>query len=97
MSLKKWIIKRIEDYQKDKSLHTTKKCRFTPTCSEYGKQCFMKFNFFKASFLTIKRIIKCHPFAKMKYDPVPEERKYQHKWKTLEESMNDYYYKNLYK
>ena len=53
--------------------------------------------FDQASFLTIKRIIKCHPFAKMKYDPVPEERKYQHKWKTLEESMNDYYYKNLYK
>ncbi|HNV43167.1 MAG: membrane protein insertion efficiency factor YidD [Spirochaetes bacterium] len=46
-------------------------CRFTPTCSSYALQAYKKYNFFKASFLTIKRILRCHPFSKGGYDPVP--------------------------
>ncbi|UKI50303.1 MAG: membrane protein insertion efficiency factor YidD [Clostridium sp.] len=38
------------------------KCRFIPTCSEYAKICYERFNFAYASFLTAKRIFKMHSF-----------------------------------
>lgn len=89
ISLKKWIIKQIENYQHNSALHTTKKCRFSPTCSEYAKIAFARYNLFYASFLSIKRILKCNPLHKMAYDPVPLERKYRTKYKTLEDSLAD--------
>ena len=91
--MKKFIIKLIEDYQHDSSRHTTKKCRYLPTCSNYAIGCYKRFNFFYASFLTIRRIIRCNPLHKMAYDPVPEERKYRYKYKTIEESILDYDFK----
>lgn len=69
--MKKLVLKFIDYYQKKISPNTPPKCRFRPTCSEYAKECFTRFNFFKASFLTIKRLLKCNPFHKMAYDPVP--------------------------
>ena len=45
-------------------------CRFIPTCSEYGKQAFVKHDFIKALFLSIKRVLKCNPFTKGGYDPL---------------------------
>ena len=80
--MKKLVIKLIENYQKNISPNTPPKCRFIPTCSEYAKECFIRFNFFKASFLTIKRLLKCNPFHKMAYDPVPEVK---HKKKKTHE------------
>lgn len=47
-------------------------CRHRPTCSNYAKESYIRFNFFKASFLTAKRILTCNPLFKPKYDPVPE-------------------------
>lgn len=85
--MKKWILKLIDNYQHNEHLHTTKKCRFLPTCSQYAKEAYLRFNFFYASFLTIKRLIKCNPFHKLAYDPVPLERKYRYKYKTLEDSF----------
>ncbi|MCR5624089.1 MAG: membrane protein insertion efficiency factor YidD [Lachnospiraceae bacterium] len=46
-------------------------CIFTPTCSEYAIQAFRKYGFFKGFFLSVKRILRCHPFNKGGYDPVP--------------------------
>jgi putative membrane protein insertion efficiency factor len=46
-------------------------CRFTPTCSEYSLQAFEKYGFIKGLNLTIKRILRCHPFSKVSIDPVP--------------------------
>jgi putative membrane protein insertion efficiency factor len=48
-------------------------CRFEPTCSTYGLECYQRFGFFKATYLTIYRIIRCNPFSKGGYDPVPEK------------------------
>ena len=45
-------------------------CRFVPTCSEYAGQAFNKHNFFKALFLSTKRVLKCNPFTKGGYDPL---------------------------
>ncbi len=46
-------------------------CRFIPTCSQYALEAVEKYGFFKGSCLAIKRILKCHPFHKGGYDPVP--------------------------
>lgn len=45
-------------------------CRFTPTCSTYSIQAIEKYGAIKGLFLSIKRIIKCHPFHPGGYDPL---------------------------
>jgi putative membrane protein insertion efficiency factor len=47
------------------------KCRYTPTCSQYGLEAFKKYGLFKGGYLTIKRILSCHPWGGHGYDPVP--------------------------
>lgn len=48
------------------------KCRFTPTCSEYGLQAIEKYGAYKGSWLTFKRLLRCNPFYHGDYyDPVP--------------------------
>ncbi len=47
-------------------------CRFTPTCSQYAVEAFLKHGFWKGSLLTIWRILRCNPFGKGGYDPVPD-------------------------
>ena len=37
-------------------------CRFTPTCSEYALMSYEKYGFFKATWMSIKRLCRCHPF-----------------------------------
>lgn len=47
------------------------KCRYTPTCSQYGIEALKKHGPIKGLWLTIKRISKCHPWGGSGYDPVP--------------------------
>ena len=49
-------------------------CRFVPTCSEYALEAFKKENAFRAAWMTIVRILKCHPFHPGGYDPVNSVR-----------------------
>lgn len=51
-------------------LEMHKACRFYPTCSEYSKEAYKTFGFIKGTKLTIKRLLRCHPFGKSGYDPV---------------------------
>ena len=46
-------------------------CRFTPTCSQYAVEAIQKYGPFKGSWVSFKRIIKCHPWGGSGYDPVP--------------------------
>lgn len=52
---------------------THSKCRYTPTCSEYMMEAIIKYGSLKGSFLGIKRILRCNPFGKYGYDPVPDD------------------------
>jgi len=47
------------------------KCRFVPTCSQYGEQALKKYGLFKGSWLLIKRLSKCRPGGGSGWDPVP--------------------------
>jgi putative membrane protein insertion efficiency factor len=47
------------------------KCRYTPTCSQYGVEALKKYGIFKGGYLTIKRILSCHPWGGHGHDPVP--------------------------
>jgi uncharacterized protein len=46
-------------------------CRHFPTCSEYSKQALQKHGTFKGTFFSIKRVVKCNPWAEPKVDIVP--------------------------
>lgn len=65
------IIFLIKIYQKIISPIIPGKCRFIPTCSYYAVEAVNKYGALKGSFLTIKRIMKCHPLNPGGYDPVP--------------------------
>ena len=47
------------------------KCRYTPTCSQYGLEAFKKFGPFKGFWLTAKRVVSCNPWGGHGFDPVP--------------------------
>ncbi len=68
------VINIVNKYQ-EYSSHTQKRCRYHPTCSEYTKIAFQNKNFFYASILSIWRILRCNPFSKGGYDPVPGTHK----------------------
>jgi len=46
-------------------------CRFYPSCSRYALDAYSSTGFFRASILTVKRILRCHPLNPGGYDPVP--------------------------
>ena len=45
-------------------------CRFTPTCSEYSKEAFIKYGILKGFYLSLKRILSCHPWGGHGPDPL---------------------------
>ncbi len=47
-------------------------CRFTPTCSAYALEAFTKRGFFAGLILSVWRILRCNPFCRGGYDPVPD-------------------------
>ncbi|MBU1186625.1 MAG: membrane protein insertion efficiency factor YidD [Acidobacteria bacterium] len=46
-------------------------CRFYPTCSVYTSEAIEKFGLMKGLFLSVKRLLRCHPFHSGGVDPVP--------------------------
>lgn len=70
--MKKLVIFLINLYRKYLSpLKRRPTCIYTPTCSQYAVEALEKYGFLKGSFLAVRRILRCHPFAKGGYDPVP--------------------------
>ena len=47
-------------------------CKYTPTCSEYAMQAVERYGAVYGGYLAARRRLRCHPFAKGGYDPVPE-------------------------
>ena len=55
-------------------------CKFTPSCSTFAMQSIQEWGFFKGSFLSAKRILKCNPWSKGGLDPVELNIKGEYKW-----------------
>ena len=50
-------------------------CRYFPTCSEYSIDSLKTYGLFKGLFLSLKRILSCHPWGNSGFDPVKKEMK----------------------
>ncbi len=73
--MKKLLLALIKFYRSAISPHTAPSCKYTPTCSQYGLEAIERFGALKGSALTIWRILRCNPFSKGGFDPVPEKKK----------------------
>ena len=70
-SMKKILIAAIRFYQKYISPMKSTKCPYYPCCSQYGLEAIEKHGAIKGSLLALWRILRCNPFSKGGYDPVP--------------------------
>ena len=69
--MKKLLITLIKWYRKYISPMKRTKCPYVPSCSEYGLEAIEKYGAIKGSLLAAWRILRCNPFSKGGYDPVP--------------------------
>ena len=70
--MKKILIKLIRIYRKYISpLKGRGTCIYYPTCSQYAIEALEKYGVVKGTYLAVRRILRCHPFHKGGYDPVP--------------------------
>lgn len=72
--MKKILIALVNFYRNFISPLTPPSCRFIPTCSQYALEALEKYGALKGTWLTIKRLSRCHPFHRGEhdfYDPVP--------------------------
>ncbi len=70
--IRRLFILLVKLYQKYISpLKRNSSCIYTPTCSSYAIEALEKYGAIKGMYLTIRRILRCHPFHKGGYDPVP--------------------------
>ena len=70
--MKKLVLFLIRFYQKHLSgLKLRSTCIYTPTCSQYALEAVTKYGVLKGGALAIWRILRCNPFSKGGYDPVP--------------------------
>jgi putative membrane protein insertion efficiency factor len=60
----KLILVLITFYQLFISVYLPPSCKYNPTCSQYAKDAFIKHGFLKGFYLSIRRLLRCHPFAK---------------------------------
>ena len=67
----KILILPIKFYKYAISPHLPPTCRFTPSCSQYAMEALKKHGAIKGTILTIKRLLRCHPWGGSGYDPVP--------------------------
>ena len=77
------LIAPIRWYKKYLSPHLGNICRFRPTCSEYAIQALQVHGAAKGLVLSVWRILRCNPFGKGGYDPVPEKGRWKSEKRNL--------------
>lgn len=89
----RWLIRL---YQLTLSPWVGRECRFIPTCSNYALEALEKHGAVKGTYLTVYRLLRCHPLGGRGYDPVPSRFKWrcwcedcQNKESDLEKGSQD--------
>lgn len=81
--LKKIIINLIHLYRKYLSPMKAVKCPYYPSCSQYGLEAVEKYGAIKGGIMAAYRILRCNPFSKGGYDPVPDKIKIKSKYREV--------------
>lgn len=69
--MKRLLIALVRFYRRNISPLRPPCCRYIPTCSQYALEALEKYGALKGSWLALRRFLRCHPFHKGGYDPVP--------------------------
>ncbi|MCL1806095.1 MAG: membrane protein insertion efficiency factor YidD [Oscillospiraceae bacterium] len=69
--MKRLMLRSVRWYRRSVSPGKPPSCRFIPTCSEYALEAIEKHGAAKGFWLSLRRVLRCHPFHKGGYDPVP--------------------------
>jgi len=69
--MKRIALVAIRGYQGAISPMLPKACRFEPSCSQYSYEAVEKHGLLRGGWLTLRRLLRCHPFQTPRYDPVP--------------------------
>jgi uncharacterized protein len=72
--MKRALISAIRFYQRAISPYKKPCCKYIPTCSNYAIQAIERFGALKGFLLALYRFLRCNPFSRGGYDPVPEKR-----------------------
>lgn len=70
IKMNRLILYAIRGYRRFISPLLPPSCRFHPTCSQYAQQAFEKYGPIKGSWLTLRRLVKCHPYHPGGFDPL---------------------------
>jgi len=71
--MKRLLLAMIRFYKRHISPLLPDACRYTPTCSQYAITAIERYGALKGGWMAFKRILRCNPFHKGGYDPVPED------------------------
>jgi len=69
--VKRLVLTAIRFYQRHISQAVPPSCRYLPTCSQYGYEAVERHGLAKGGWLTLRRLLRCHPFSAGGCDPVP--------------------------
>ena len=69
--MKPLLLRMLRFYKRNISPGLPPSCRFVPTCSEYAMQAIERYGAAKGSWLALRRLLRCNPFCRGGYDPVP--------------------------
>ena len=82
--MKRLLIWLIRAYQQGISPLKQPCCKYYPTCSSYGLEAIERFGALKGGLLAVWRILRCNPFSRGGYDPVPEKNPFHRKGKKTQ-------------
>lgn len=85
--MKRLMLAAIRFYRRNISPARPPCCRYLPTCSEYAYTAIERFGAFKGCALAAWRIVRCNPFSKGGYDPVPEKKSRDAEKSSKEEDL----------
>ncbi|MBU5625754.1 membrane protein insertion efficiency factor YidD [Oscillibacter sp. MSJ-2] len=69
--MKRLLLALVRFYRREISPAFPPRCRYIPTCSQYALEAIEKYGALKGSYLAFRRVLRCNPFHKGGYDPVP--------------------------